>query len=79
MSMGREIVATQFHGELTLGLIERWAHIPQYLEWLEAAMGPGAYDRVLADSRLALPKVERMSRTMFDNLVGNRRIFRAAA
>ncbi len=51
-----KIFATQFHGELTLGLIERWAHIPQYLEWLEAAMGPGAYDRVLADSRLALPK-----------------------
>lgn len=79
MSVGRDIVGTQFHGELTPHLIDRWAHIPQYLEWLDAAMGPGAYAKVKAASRLALPKVERMSRIMFDNLVANRRVLRAAA
>lgn len=79
MSIGREMVATQFHGELTPGLIERWAHIPQYLEWLDDAMGPGAYQRVLASSRLALPKIERMSRTMFENVVSQRRVLRMAA
>ena len=79
MSVGREIMATQFHGELTPALIDRWAQIPQYLEWLDQAMGPGAYQRVKAQSRQQLGKTERVSRTMFQNLVANRRSLRAAA
>ncbi|WP_146256050.1 type 1 glutamine amidotransferase [Aestuariivirga litoralis] len=79
MSVGREIMATQFHGELTPALIDRWAQIPQYLEWLDQAMGPGAYGRVRAQARLQLPKCERVSRTMFGNLVASRRLVRAAA
>ena len=79
MSVGHEILATQFHGELTPALIDRWAHIPQYLKWLDAAMGPNAYAKVKADSRLTLPRIERMSRTMFDNIVSARRPIRAAA
>lgn len=79
MSIGREIMATQFHGELTPALIERWAQIPQYLEWLDQAMGPGAYQRVKAQSRLQLGKTERVSRAMFDNLVAGRRNLKAAA
>ena len=79
MSVGQDILATQFHGELTPALIDRWAHIPQYLEWLDAAMGPNAYARVKAQSRPQLPKIERMSRIMFENLVSNRKQIRAAA
>ena len=79
MSIGRDIMATQFHGELTPALIERWAHLPQYIEWLNAAMGPNAYERVRAQSKPQMPKVERLSRTMFENLVSNRRSLRAAA
>ena len=73
------MVGTQFHGELTPALIDRWAHMPQYLEWLDAAMGPNAYARVKAQSRPQLPKIERMSRIMFENLVSNRKQIRAAA
>jgi GMP synthase-like glutamine amidotransferase len=79
MSIGRDILATQFHGELNPALIERWAHIPQYLEWLDAALGPNGYAQVKAQSRLALAKAERASRTMFENLVSNRKLLRAAA
>lgn len=79
MSVGRDILATQFHSELTPALIARWAQIPQYLEWLDAAMGPGAYARVVAESKVQLPKVERMGRVMFENLISSRRIMRAAA
>jgi GMP synthase-like glutamine amidotransferase len=79
MSIGRDILATQFHGELTPALIERWAHIPQYLEWLEQAMGPKAYDRVKAQSKPQMPKIERMGRIMFRNLIANRRSARTAA
>ena len=79
MSVGQDILATQFHGELTPALIDRWAHIPQYLEWLEQAMGPKAYDRVKAQSKSQMPKIERIGRTMFRNLVSNRKTIRAAA
>jgi GMP synthase-like glutamine amidotransferase len=79
MSVGREIVATQFHAELNPELIDRWAHIPQYLEWLDAALGPDAYARVKSESRLVLPRAARQSRVLFDNLVSNRKAIRAAA
>jgi GMP synthase-like glutamine amidotransferase len=79
MSIGREILATQFHCELTPELIGRWAHIPQYLEWLDAAMGPNAYARVKAQSKPQMPKIERMSRIMFRNLISSRKAVRAAA
>ena len=79
MSIGRDILATQFHGELTPALIDRWAHLPQYIEWLDAAMGPNAYARVKAQSKPQMPKIERLSRTMFRNLVSNRKAIRAAA
>ena len=79
MAVGDNILATQFHSELKPSLIERWAHIPQYLEWLDAAMGPNAYERVLAESHLLMPKVEHMGRTMFENLTANRKAIRAAA
>lgn len=79
MSIGHDIMATQFHGELTPALIDRWAQIPQYLDWLDQAMGPGAYQRVKTQSRLQLTRTERVSRAMFDNLLAPRRSLRSAA
>ena len=79
MSVGREIMATQFHGELTPALIESWAHIPQYVAWLEEAMGPGGYQRVRTQAKPQLPKTERLSRMMFENLIANRRTMHKAA
>jgi len=79
MAVGRDILATQFHAELTPSLVDRWAHIPQYLEWLDAALGPGAYARVRAQSLPLMPQMESMSRTLFDNLIANRSHLRAAA
>ncbi len=79
MSIGRNMLATQFHGELTPALIDRWAFIPQYLEWLDAAMGPNAYARVKTQSKPQMPRIERLSRAMFQNLIANRRLLSAAA
>lgn len=79
MSVGRDILATQFHGELTPALIERWAHIPQYVAWLDEALGPDAYQRVRAQSKPQMPKIERLSRTMFRNLTASRRTLSKAA
>jgi hypothetical protein len=79
MSVGRDILATQFHAELTPALVERWSDIPQYLEWLDAALGPNAYERVRAEALPLMPGMESMSRAMFDNLIANHAALSAAA
>lgn len=79
MSVGRHMLGTQFHAELTPALVERWAHIPQYLEWLEQALGANAYERVKAQAIPLMPQMARMSRTLFDNLLDGSRAQRLAA
>jgi GMP synthase-like glutamine amidotransferase len=79
MTAGDVLVGTQFHGELTPALVERWARIPQYIDWLEQALGSGAYARVKAD---AMPQMERMrsiSAAMFENLISGHVTRRQAA
>jgi GMP synthase-like glutamine amidotransferase len=78
MAVGANLLATQFHAELTPELIERWAHIPQYRLWLDEALGPGAYGRVRAAALPLMPQMERMSRRLFDNLVDGKAIRKAA-
>jgi GMP synthase (glutamine-hydrolysing) len=39
----------QFHLEVPLELAEEWGTVPAYAESLEATLGPGALDRLLAD------------------------------
>jgi len=78
MAIGREMVATQFHGELTPALVERWAHLPQYRQWLDEALGPHAYERVRAEALPLMPQMADMSRRMFANLADGRSL-RAAA
>jgi GMP synthase-like glutamine amidotransferase len=78
MAVADTLLATQFHAELTLGLIERWAHIPQYIDWLNEALGPNAYPRVRAKALPLMPQLERMSRTLFDNLIEGKALRQAA-
>lgn len=78
MAVGDCLAGTQFHGELTPALVERWAHIPQYIEWLEAALGPGAYERVRAEALPLMPAMRRVSEAMFNNLVDGRALRKAA-
>jgi GMP synthase-like glutamine amidotransferase len=78
MSVGPNIMATQFHGELTPALVERWANIPQYVQWLEEANGAGAYGRVKADFAANAKAVRQMSRTLFNAVTAETRE-RAAA
>lgn len=69
MSVGGNMVGTQFHGELTPELVTKWAEIPQYIEWLESSLGSGAYDRVRAEALPLMPKMRQVSAAMFNNLV----------
>jgi GMP synthase-like glutamine amidotransferase len=78
MAVGNNMLATQFHAELTPALVERWAHIPQYLLWLEEALGADAYTRIRAQALPLMPQLRRTSRALYDNVTSTRRQ-RAAA
>jgi GMP synthase-like glutamine amidotransferase len=69
MSAGDCLLGTQFHAELTPALVARWAHIPQYIRWLEEALGPGAYETVRLRALPLMPEMARMSESLFGNLV----------
>jgi len=79
MSVGGCLLGTQFHAELTPALVERWAHIPQYLEWLDAALGPDAYERVRLRALPLMPEMRAMSQQLFNNLLQSAGVKRAAA
>ena len=78
MSVGSTMFATQFHGELTPALVERWAHIPQYIQWLEEALGANAYERVRSKALPLMPELAFHSRLMFENLVNAQALRQAA-
>ena len=78
MSVADTLLATQFHAELTPELVERWAHIPQYIEWLNDALGPNAYPRVRAKALPLMPQMAGMSRALFDNLIDGKALRQAA-
>jgi GMP synthase-like glutamine amidotransferase len=78
MSVADTLLATQFHAELTPALVERWAHIPQYIDWLEAALGPDAYARVRARALPLMPEMAAMSAMLFNNLLDGKALRRAA-
>jgi GMP synthase-like glutamine amidotransferase len=54
----------QFHLEVPLELAEEWGTVPAYAESLEATLGPGALDRLLADveenASVTLPLARRL-------------------
>ncbi len=78
MAIGDNLVGTQFHGELTPDLVAKWQHIPQYISWLEASLGHGAYARVQAEALPLMDTMRAVSEAMFNNLV-NGKALRAAA
>lgn len=79
MAVGDCLLGTQFHAELTPALVDRWAHIPQYLEWLDAALGEDAYNRVRLRALPLMPAMKSMSSALFNNLVRTAQRRKAAA
>jgi GMP synthase-like glutamine amidotransferase len=78
MAVSDVLLATQFHAELTPALVERWAHIPQYIAWLEQALGADAYQRVKARALPLMPQMADMSHRLFTNLVEGKALRQAA-
>jgi GMP synthase-like glutamine amidotransferase len=78
MAVADTLLATQFHAELNASLVERWAHIPQYISWLEEALGPNAYAKVRAKGLPLMPEMATMSRMLLNNLLDGKALSKAA-
>jgi GMP synthase-like glutamine amidotransferase len=55
----------QFHLEVTLQLATEWGQVPAYARSLEATLGPGALDRMLADVAEHAPAMVTLARSLF--------------
>jgi GMP synthase-like glutamine amidotransferase len=73
MAVGRELLATQFHAELDPALVARWADLPQYIAWLDEALGDGAYPRIAAQALPLMPQWRRTARALYDNVTRGKR------
>jgi GMP synthase (glutamine-hydrolysing) len=64
----------QFHLEVPLELAEEWGTVPAYAESLEATLGPGALDRLLADveenAAVTVPLARRLFGGWLEHVVG---------
>jgi GMP synthase-like glutamine amidotransferase len=67
IAIGNHALGTQFHCEFTAQSIAGWSSLPNYLDALENRKGAGAYQRLLEESYPILPRMGRMTRSIWDN------------
>jgi GMP synthase-like glutamine amidotransferase len=67
ISIGEHALSTQFHCEFTPQSVAGWRSLPNYVAALERALGPRAYERLVADSYPLMPDMARHTRVMWDN------------
>jgi GMP synthase-like glutamine amidotransferase len=57
--------ALQFHVEVSLELATEWGSVPAYANSLEATLGPGSLDRLLAEVGEHAPAMTTLARALF--------------
>jgi GMP synthase-like glutamine amidotransferase len=67
LQLGDHAFSTQFHCEFTPETILSWSAVPSYVETLEAELGPGAYENLIAKSWPHMPEMEKHTRLLWDN------------
>jgi GMP synthase-like glutamine amidotransferase len=63
--VGATVYAVQFHLEVTHAMAEEWAAVPAYADALDAVLGPGALDGLLADFAADSAAIQDHARTLF--------------
>lgn len=69
LAIGDHAIGTQFHCEFTPQTVATWSSIPGALDSLERHLGPGAYQRLVAESFPLMPRMAAMTRRIYDNLM----------
>jgi GMP synthase-like glutamine amidotransferase len=67
LQIGDHAFSTQFHCEFTPQSVLAWKGVPSYIENLEKHLGPGAHDRLIADSFPHLPEMGMNARLLWKN------------
>ncbi|MCA3556229.1 type 1 glutamine amidotransferase [Aestuariivirga sp.] len=68
LAVGEHAMSTQFHCEFSPQTVAAWSSLPGYIANLEKHCGAGAYPRLVRESFPLMPRMERMTRRMYDNL-----------
>jgi GMP synthase-like glutamine amidotransferase len=74
LAIDEHAVGLQFHAEFTPQTVASWQSMPSYIAALEAALGTGAYERVVRDAYPMLPQMGMLARRIYDNLMGRRKL-----
>jgi len=69
LAVGDHAMSTQFHCEFTPQTVAGWSSLPSYVSTLERHLGEGAYPRLVKQSYPLMPRMARMTRRIYDNLV----------
>lgn len=64
--VGAATYGVQFHLEVTETMAQEWAAVPAYTRALEAVLGPGAIDALLADFAAERELMQQHARTLFE-------------
>jgi len=65
----RNSYGVQFHAEVTPAMADEWSTIPDYVSYLESALGPGGATRLFSELRAALPAINRSCRVLTERLL----------
>jgi GMP synthase-like glutamine amidotransferase len=68
----------QFHAEWTPQTLASWHSQPATIAALERQLGPGAYDRLIAQASPLMPRMGAMTRRLYANLMRVSGLKRAA-
>jgi GMP synthase (glutamine-hydrolysing) len=68
-SYGPSAYGVQFHLEVTRPMVESWATIPEYVDYLEIALGPGGYEQLLSDFDRHARTLQHSAELMFSRFL----------
>ena len=69
MAIDSHALGVQFHCEWTLDSIRGWAAVEGWVPALERHLGPGGYDRLLADVAPHMPAMAAMTERLYGNFI----------
>jgi GMP synthase-like glutamine amidotransferase len=67
LAIDTHALSTQFHCEVSAQSVMGWSSLPNYRSALDRELGQGGYDRLRAQCLPLMPKMQRETKTIWDN------------
>jgi len=65
----RNTMGVQFHAEVTADMVDEWAALDDYVDYLESALGPGGAERLFTELRRSLTEINATCRALFEQFL----------